>query len=118
MRAKTLLELRDSALFYTQERPFTLNEGARKILSEVPSPTLLNELHSTFLGVSPWSEGALEEAAKTFSTEKGLKLGQIAQPLRACLSGSNTSPGIFEVMEVLGRQESLDRIQDQLGSGA
>jgi glutamyl-tRNA synthetase len=118
VRAKTLLELRDSALFYTQERPLTLNEGAVKILSEMATPTLLSELHASFSAIADWSEAALEEATKAFSTEKALKLGQIAQPLRACLSGSNTSPGIFEVMEVLGRQESLDRIKDQISSAS
>ena len=46
---------------------------------------------------------------------QGVKLGQVAQPLRAALTGSNTSPGIFEVMTVLGREESLDRIGDQVG---
>ena len=111
-RAKTLLELRDSALFYTQERPLDLNAGALKILKEMPTPTLLKELYVLFSSLKDWSETTLEEAAKEFSLKHNLKLGQVAQPLRACLSGSNTSPGIFEVMAILGKEESLGRLED------
>ncbi len=112
VRAKNLLELRDSALFYTQERPLSLNEGAQKILNDMPSPTLLKDLHDLFAALPEWSQAPLEAASKTFSETAGLKLGQIAQPLRACLTGSNISPGVFEVMEILGKDESLLRLSD------
>ena len=62
-----------------------------------------------------WSEAALEEYIRAFASEANLKLGDVAQPLRAALTGTNASPGIFEVMEVLGREESLGRIQDATG---
>ena len=60
-----------------------------------------------------WSEAALEAQVRAFAEAEDCKLGQIAQPLRAALSGSHASPGIFEVMAVLGRSESLARISDQ-----
>jgi glutamyl-tRNA synthetase len=60
-----------------------------------------------------WSAPALEAAVKSFDEARGLKLGKLAQPLRAALTGSSTSPGIFDVLAALGRQESLSRIGDQ-----
>jgi glutamyl-tRNA synthetase len=60
-----------------------------------------------------WSAPALEAAVKSFAEARGLKLGKLAQPLRAALTGSSTSPGIFDVLAALGRQESLSRIGDQ-----
>ena len=62
--------------------------------------------------VERWDEGTLERAARAFATREGVKLGDVAQPLRAALTGSRTSPGIFEVMVVLGRAETLARIGD------
>jgi glutamyl-tRNA synthetase len=61
-----------------------------------------------------WSAVALEAVVRQFSEQEKVKLGQIAQPLRAALTGSTTSPGIFEVAEILGRSESLGRLQDVL----
>ena len=52
--------------------------------------------------------------SKLIAETTGIKLGKLAQPLRAALTGTNTSPGIFDVLEVLGREESLARIKDQL----
>ena len=66
-----------------------------------------------FLGtVTDWTAGVLEAAVRQFVEAEQAKLSQVAQPLRAALTGSATSPGIFEVMEVLGRGESLGRIAD------
>jgi glutamyl-tRNA synthetase len=64
--------------------------------------------------VEPWSKEALEDAVRGFADETGQKLGRTAQPLRAALTGRSTSPGIFDVLEVLGREESLARIRDQV----
>jgi glutamyl-tRNA synthetase len=58
-----------------------------------------------------WSEAALEAAVKAFAESRGVKLGSVAQPLRAALTGSTMSPGIFEVLAVLGRDDSLSRIK-------
>ncbi|MDH3335898.1 MAG: glutamate--tRNA ligase, partial [Rhodospirillaceae bacterium] len=63
-----------------------------------------------------WNSTSLEDKARAFSEENGCKLGSVAQPLRAALTGSNSSPGIFEVMEVLGREESIGRIDDALSA--
>ena len=60
-----------------------------------------------------WAAELLEEATRTFAEAQDLKLGKVAQPLRAALTGKTTSPGIFDVLVVLGREESLDRLRDQ-----
>jgi glutamyl-tRNA synthetase len=64
--------------------------------------------------VKPWTHDKLEAAVKGFAEETGRKLGKVAQPLRAALTGRSISPGIFDVLEVLGREESLARIGDQV----
>ena len=64
-------------------------------------------------GMGDWSLDGIEGAVRAFAEEKDLKLGKVAQPLRAALTGTTTSPGIFDVLAVLGRDESLARIKDQ-----
>ena len=73
---------------------------------------LIGKLGKPLGAVTDWKAGALEAAVRQFIEAEQVKLGQVAQPLRAALTGSATSPGIFEVMEVLGRGESLGRIAD------
>ena len=68
-------------------------------------------------GVEPWTAEATEQAVRAFAERKGVKLGSVAQPLRAALTGRTTSPGIFEVLVVLGKAESLARIADQASLG-
>ena len=63
-----------------------------------------------------WTEAALEAAIRAFIEAEGVKLGAVAQPLRAALAGAVTSPGIFEVMAVLGRDEALGRMDDFSGA--
>jgi glutamyl-tRNA synthetase len=63
--------------------------------------------------VGEWTAPRLETALKSYAETQGIKLGQLAQPLRAALTGTTVSPGIFDVLEVLGREESLARIKDQ-----
>jgi glutamyl-tRNA synthetase len=75
---------------------------------------LLKDLQPALAAVSDWQAAAIEAAVRQFVETKGVKLGQVAQPLRAALTGSATSPGMFEVMEVLGREECLGRITDTL----
>ena len=76
---------------------------------------ILGELGSVLASVEDWRVAPIEAAVKSFAETKGLKLGKVAQPLRAALTGRTTSPGIFEVLAVLGREESLARIADQSG---
>jgi len=69
-------------------------------------------------GVEPWTAAATENAVRAFVERKEIKLGAVAQPLRAALTGRPTSPGIFEVLQVLGKQESLARLADQARNAA
>ena len=111
-RAKTVKELAEQAAFYVAPRPLPLNPKAEKLLSD-EARVRLRSLHADLSALASWDEEALERAVRAFAEADGLKLGQVAQPLRAALSGSNVSPGIFEVMVVLGREESLARIRDR-----
>lgn len=112
-RAKTIIDLAESAGFYVKSRPLQLNDKAKKLLSDEGKENL-NNLLPILQNLPTWEEEALETAVKGFAEEAELKLGKIAQPLRAALSGSNVSPGIFEVMEILGKDESINRITDQI----
>ena len=88
-----------------------MNEGAKKILT-ADARSLLNRLLGALSGLNDWSEPVLEAEIARLAEAEGLKLGKIAQPLRAALTGSNMSPGIFEVAAILGRDESLRRIRE------
>ncbi|WFU20886.1 glutamate--tRNA ligase [Bradyrhizobium sp. CB1717] len=111
-RAKTLLELIDGAYFIFADRPLQLDPKAQALLTP-ENRTLIGELHSALEKVETWSAATAEAALRAFAEENSLKLGAVAQPLRAALTGRTTSPGIFEVLDVLGRQESLGRLKDQ-----
>jgi glutamyl-tRNA synthetase len=111
-RAKTLVELIDSAKFLYAARPLVLDERAAALLS-ADARGLMGKLATRLAAVEPWSAGATEAAVRTFAEAEGVKLGAVAQPLRAALTGRTTSPGIFEVLAVLGKAESLARLRDQ-----
>ncbi len=115
-RAKTLIELLDSASFLFAKRPLTMDEQAAKLL-DAAGREMLAALLPRLEDVSPWTLEALEASVRSFADETGRKLGKVAQPLRAALTGRSASPGIFEVLEVLGRDESLARIRDQAHAG-
>ncbi len=110
LRPKTLEELAAGALFYVRERPIPIADKAAALLGE-EQRSLLGRLRECLRGVL-WSREALETAIRGFAEKEERPLGGVAQPLRAALTGSTASPGIFEVMEVLGREESLGRIAD------
>jgi glutamyl-tRNA synthetase len=114
-RAKTLLDLIDGAKFLLTDRPLPLDDKAAALLTP-DAKTLLADIAAELAGVEPWTSETTEQAVRTFAERKGAKLGAIAQPLRAALTGRTTSPGIFEVLAVLGKAESLARIADQTGS--
>jgi glutamyl-tRNA synthetase len=111
-RAKTLNDLIGRAGFLVADRPLALDKTADALLDE-PARKLLADLSPGLAAVGEWQAPAIEAAVKRFAGTAGLKLGQIAQPLRAALTGQATSPGIFEVLTALGREESLGRIADQ-----
>mgnify|MGYP005853700059 CR=1 FL=1 len=111
-RAKTLVELLDNADYLFAKRPLKLDAQAEKLLDAEARKTLA-EILPRLEAVQPWEQRTLEAAVKSFADEAGLKLGKVAQPLRAALTGRTTSPGIFDVLDVLGREESLARLRDQ-----
>ena len=111
-RAKTLLELIDGAHFLLADRPLPLDDKAAALLTP-EARALLGEIASDLAAVEPWMAEATEQAVRAFAERKGSKLGAVAQPLRAALTGRTTSPGIFEVLILLGKPESLARIADQ-----
>jgi len=111
-RAKTLVELLDSAAFLFAKRPLAIDDQAAKLLDAQGRDTL-SALLPRLEAVEPWTAQALEASVRAFAEETGRKLGKVAQPLRAALTGKSTSPGIFDVLDVLGREESLARLHDQ-----
>ncbi|GHU04415.1 glutamate--tRNA ligase 2 [Alphaproteobacteria bacterium] len=110
-RARTLVELAESALFFFAKRPLRLDDKARKLIQE-GGQDILGDILPRLEALPDWSRERLEERIKGYAEEKGLKLGKAAQPLRAAVSGSTVSPPLFEVMAILGRSETLGRIQD------
>ncbi|ESY16149.1 MULTISPECIES: glutamate--tRNA ligase [unclassified Mesorhizobium] len=113
-RAKTLVELADGAAFLFVERPLPIDEKAAALLS-ADARAILRGAHAALQTVSgDWSAAAAEAAVREFAAAGGHKLGAVAQPLRAALTGRSTSPGVFDVLAVLGREESLARIADQI----
>jgi glutamyl-tRNA synthetase len=114
-RAKTLSELAEKARFYVDRRPIVIDAKAKALLG-AQARALLAALLPALEGVE-WTAPALEEAVRGFAERRALGLGAVAQPLRAALAGSTASPPIFEVMQVLGREETLGRLADA-GAGA
>ena len=112
-RANSLVALAESAAFYVRERPVPIDAKARKFLGGDARPSL-EALAETLGAIVPWDESAIEQAVRGLAQQRDVKLGAIAQPLRASLTGSTVSPGIFEVAAILGRDETLDRLRDAL----
>ena len=115
-RAKTLVELVDGARFIVADRPLVLDEKAKGLLTP-EARRLLGDLSENLGTIEPWNAEATEQAVRAFAERNGVKLGSVAQPLRAALTGRTTSPPIFDVLAVLGKMESLGRLQDQVSSG-
>jgi glutamyl-tRNA synthetase len=108
-RAKTLVQLDQGAEFLYTDGPRDLDAGAAKILTPETRAGMARTLAA--LGATDWSAAALEAAARAFADANGLKLGDIAQPLRAALTGKAASPPLFEMLALLGREESLIRLR-------
>ncbi len=116
-RAKTLVELVDSARYLFADRPLPLDDKAAALLT-AEARSLLGEVSGTLAAVDPWTQETTEQAVRSFAEGKGIKLGGVAQPLRAALTGRTTSPPIFDVLAVLGKDESLARLGDQAAATA
>jgi glutamyl-tRNA synthetase len=110
-RAKTLVELLDGARFLYAERPLPLEPKAVDILAQ--GRVHLTALLPLFGEIADWSASSTEAVVRAYSEASGAKLGAVAQPLRAALTGRSTSPGVFDVLAALGRDESMARIKDQ-----
>lgn len=106
-RAKTLVELADSALIYV--RTFELDEKAKGLLTS-ENLSLLEDLLAQLVTLE-FNESELETCLRNFADQKQTKLGQVAAPLRVAITGKTVSPSLFEVMTILGKQESLSRIE-------
>ncbi|WP_019995196.1 glutamate--tRNA ligase [Aureimonas ureilytica] len=111
-RAKTLVELTESTAYLFAQRPLPLDEKAAEILAK-DGRDILRGLLPALEGVESWDVASLETVIKAHAEAAGLKLGKVAQPLRAALTGKSTSPGVYDVLAVLGRDESLARLKDQ-----
>ena len=102
----------DGARFLFATRPLAIDEAAKAQLAE--SAAILGAAHRALGAVAPWEPAQIEQAVRNVAEETGVKLGKVAQPLRAALTGRTTSPGIFDVLGLLGQGESLARIADQM----
>ena len=116
-RANSLVALAENAAFYVAERPIAIDAKAKKLLGE-DARAELGALLGTLEALESWEEQDIESSIREFAQSRGIKLGAIAQPLRASLTGRAASPGIFEVVAVLGREETLGRIRDAFAAGA
>jgi glutamyl-tRNA synthetase len=111
-RAKTLIELTDGAKFLFVKRPLALEPKAAEILAR-SGRIYLKAVLPRLEALEEWSAESTEKAVRDYANEQGEKLGVVAQPLRAAVTGRSTSPPIFDVLDVLGREEALARIADQ-----
>ena len=112
-RAKTLVELFEASRFIWADRPLAINEQAKALLKPDAKATLAGLLVD-LENLKVWEPNDIETAVRGYAERAGLKLGSVAQPLRASLTGKTTSPPIFDVLMVLGRDESLARVRDQV----
>ena len=111
-RAKTLVELLDGAAFLFTPRPLPMDDKARAILA-TGRPHIVALLPHLEALSGAWTAPVIEASVRAYVAEARVKLGEVAQPLRAVLTGRSVSPGVFDVFEVLGREESLGRLRDQ-----
>ncbi|MGY4396350.1 glutamyl-tRNA synthetase [Sphingomonas sp. UYAg733] len=114
-RAANLIELTSGTAFLFNTRPLEIDAAAADLLT-ADGRRILALAHSKLDALDGWDTEKLEDAVRQIAEEAGTKLGQVAQPLRAALTGKKTSPGIFEVLDLLGRDESLGRIADQMAA--
>lgn len=108
-RAKTMIEIADSALFLFETAPLNFEEKAAQQLRDAPDG-ILAAVTAKLRAIDGWSAEDIEHAVRSTSEEAGLGLGKLAQPLRAALTGRSVSPGIFDVLALLGRDNSLARL--------
>ncbi len=111
-RAKTLVELTESAAYLFAARPLAIDPKAEEILAGGGREVVAGLLPG-LEALPEWNAATIEATVRDYAEREGLKLGKAAQPLRAALTGKTTSPGVFDVLDVLGRDETLARLRDQ-----
>jgi len=111
LRATDLDMLAASSLFYLRDRPIAMDAGAQKLLDVDGAAALVAAVRAALDAVA-WQATEIETAVRNVAEASGVKLGKVAQPLRAAVTGSAMSPGLFEVLELLGRAEALGRLDD------
>ncbi len=114
-RSKTLLELAEKSLIYAKKRPLPMTEKAAAMIADAESRGHLQAVRDVYAASEGWTEAELEQILRDYCETNQLKMGKVAQPLRAALTGDTVSPSIFEVLEVLGRDEAIGRLDDCLG---
>ncbi len=112
-RAKSVNSLAESSVFLIAERPLALDKKAKSLITEEASAVLMR-LADRLEILDVWNAETVEAAIRAAADAEDIKLGKIAQPLRAALTGTTVSPGIFDVLDVLGREQSVGRIRDVL----
>jgi glutamyl-tRNA synthetase len=117
VRAKSINEIAEGSSFLFRSRPIDVDEAAAKLLGD-DARQLLARARDALAAVGDWDAPALESAIRNVAEEAQIGLGKVAQPLRAALTGRTTSPGIFDVLALLGREESLARLDDQIAPAA
>ncbi len=110
-KSNTIIQIIESIDFIFEKTPISYDDKALKILTN-EAKILLNKIANDFLECKDWSEEHIEEIVRNFVKKENIKLGNIAQPIRSALTGTNTSPGIFSIIFVLGRSEVIKRISD------
>ena len=113
VRAKDLNELASGASFLFAKRPLVMDAKAEGMLT-AEARQLLGQIAEKLQAENDWTTERLEASLKSMAEALGLGLGKLAQPMRAALTGQSTSPGIFDVLVLLGREESLARIAAQV----
>lgn len=113
-RAKTLLQITDEAVFYAKSTPFNFDEKASNLL-DANSAEILNAIQDALSQVTDWTDSNIQDVCKAIADEyKEGKLGKVAMPLRAAITGTTVSPSIFKAVEILGLDETRTRIQSAL----
>jgi glutamyl-tRNA synthetase len=114
-RAKTLNELAESASFLFSKRPLKIEEKAQLQLNDA-GKTILRGIYPVLSKIVQWDTQTIDSAVRAYGIENSLKLGQVAGPLRAALTGKSTAPGVSDLLELLGIEQSLARIKDQINA--
>ena len=108
-RARTINELAEMCSFYIEKAPISLDKKSKKILND-DNISMLKLYHKQLSKLEIWNKKDIELDIKKYCENSGINLGKLAQPLRAAITGKSVSPGLYELMEVLGRNETLARI--------